>query len=155
MRLLTSNCQSQQKSKLFLDCKLQTCFSHHGLRQTTPMSIAAVQTVQSTKMHVSSKPAQVNKIEGYCILSAITQYFIRRTPLWTILATCEFGDHQQIHMWSGFPLNKSLRLLICLRDQDKTLRLSSCVKIVMTGLQIEGPWSNTLGIHIRPEKNMH
>ena len=119
------------------------------------MSIAAVQTVQSTKMHVSSKPAQVNKIKGFYFLSTITQYFIRRTPLWTMLATCDYGDHQQIRMWSGFPLNKSLRQLICLPDQDKTLRLSSCVKIVMTGLRIEGPWSNTLGIHIRPEMNMH
>ena len=115
------------------------------------MSIAAVQTVQSTKMHVSSKPAQVNKIKGFYFLSTITQYFIRRTPLWTMLATCDYGDHQQIRMWSGFPLNKSLRQLICLPDQDKTLRLSSCVKIVMTGLRIEGPWSNTLGIHIRHE----
>jgi len=60
-------------------------FSHHGLRQTTPMSIAAVQTVQSTKMHVSSKPAQENStlddISNMRIWRPPTNTYVVRVPL--------------------------------------------------------------------------
>merc|ERR1719348_2696369 len=60
-------------------------FSHHGLRQTTPMSIAAVQTVQSTKMHVSSKPAQENStlddISNMRIWRPPTNTYVVKVPL--------------------------------------------------------------------------